>query len=169
MEADEEELAAEVVRVDQETILYVATATQFNQTYTIVEGLEARIEETKKDIVEQERTTQELADTEEELEAKIQNHNKHRSTLEREGLRLKATLSEERGRLEEERENLSKTTRLLGQLQAEAKVGWWSAWDGFSNACHIGPRTKSPRSRGPSSQLSEQARREGLRSLTFGG
>lgn len=123
MEADEEELAAEVRRVDQENILYVATATQFNQTYTIVEGLETRIEETKKDITEQERTTQEVTDTDEELEAKIQNHNKHKSTLEREGLRIKAALNEERSRLDEERENLNKTTRLLGQLQAEAKVG----------------------------------------------
>jgi DNA repair protein RAD50 len=127
MEADEEELAAEVMRVDQENILYVATATQFNQTYTIVEGLENRIEETKKDIAEQERTTQELDDTEEELEAKIQNHNKHKSTLEREGLRLKAALNEEKARLEEERENLNKATRLLGQLQAEAKVSLWIA------------------------------------------
>jgi len=124
MEADLEELTAQVVRQEQDNIRYVATATQFNQTYTIVEGLETRIEETKKDIDEQERTTQELDDTEEELEAKIQNHNKHKSTLEREGLRLKAALNEERARLDEERENLSTTTRLLGQLQAEAKVGW---------------------------------------------
>lgn len=122
MEADEEELTAEVMRVDQENILYVATATQFNQTYTIVEGLESRIEEIKKDIMEQECTTQELDDTEEELEAKIQNHNKHKSTLEREGARLKAALNEEKARLDEERENFNKATRLLGQLQAEAKV-----------------------------------------------
>ena len=122
MKADEDELATEIVRVDQANILYVASATQFNQTYTIVEGLETRIEETKKDIVEQDRTTQELNDTDDELEAKIQNHARHQSMLERESFDLKSALNEERGRLEEERETFNKTTRLLGQLQAEEKV-----------------------------------------------
>src|SRR3984885_10253959 len=122
MKADEDELATEIVRVDQANILYVASATQFNQTYTIVEGLETRIEETKKDIVEQDRTTQELNDTDDEFEAKIQNHARHQSMLERESFDLKSALNEERGRLEEERETFNKTTRLLGQLQAEEKV-----------------------------------------------
>lgn len=122
MEADEEQAANDVTRVEQETIIYVSTATQFNQTYTIVEGLESRLEETKKEISEQVRTTQELDDTDEALEAKIQNHNKRKMTLEREGLRVKAALDEDKGRLAEEREAFNKTTRLHGQLQAEAQV-----------------------------------------------
>lgn len=132
MEADEEELAAEVRRVDQENILYVSTATQFNQTYTIVHGLEDRIEETKKDIAEQARTTQEITDTDEELEMKIQNHNKHKNSLERQAKRIEANLSEEKGRLEEERENSNQATRLLGQLQTEAKVSFFFFFWGIS-------------------------------------
>ena len=151
MKADEDELATEIVRVDQENILYVESATQFNQTYTIVEGLETRIEETKKDIVEQERTTQELDDTDEELEAKIRNHARHQSMLERESFRLKSALNRDKGRLEEERETFNQTTRLLGQLQAEAKVSLFPACDGDILNAHpycAGPRTKGARPSG---------------------
>ncbi|KAF8322507.1 hypothetical protein DL93DRAFT_2123877 [Clavulina sp. PMI_390] len=122
LEADEEELVHEVNRVEKENAAYYATATQFNQTYTIVDGLEHRIEELKRDITDQERTTQEVTDTDEELEAKIQNHNRHKAQLERESQRIKATLNDAQGHLEEEREMMNKTTRQLGQLQAEAKA-----------------------------------------------
>jgi DNA repair protein RAD50 len=122
MEAESEDLSADISRVEKENIAYFDAATQFKQTYTVVEQLEKRVEQLDLDIIAQQATTQEISETDEELDAKIRDHDKHKLTLEREKAKLQNILNEDNERLGEARRNLVQASTQQGTLQAEAVV-----------------------------------------------
>lgn len=122
MEADQEEFAADIDRVEKENIVYYDAATQFKQTYIVVERLEKRVEQLNEDIIVQQSTTQEISGTDQELDAKIRDHDKHKQTLDRERMRIQTLLDEDNARLNDERKNLVAASTQQGTLQAEAAV-----------------------------------------------
>ena len=118
----QEELKQKIQADDAENIRFMESATKFKEIYIKVETYEARKAQLQEEIETKQSTTQELQNTDEELQVKVRDFESNRATLQRRRNAAARDVRQEEERLADKRKQHVALINEHGNLQAEATV-----------------------------------------------